>query len=90
MEIQSNFLDEDIQEPINSFQLSYVSNNKQTGKLVRLATENSSQKRSQHVQNETPALNNVPEPQDEGVANSTTNTCPLQETIDIQLPYNVN
>ena len=90
MEIQNNFLDEDIQEPINSFQLSYVSNNKQTDKLVRLATDNSSQKRSQHVQNETPALNNVPEPQDEGVANSTTNTCPLQEAIDIQLPYNVN
>ena len=39
MKIQDNFLDEDVQEPIDSSQLSYVSNNEQASKLVRLATD---------------------------------------------------
>jgi len=67
-----------------------VSNNKQAGKSVRLATDNSSQKKSQYIWNKALAHNNTPEPQGEGVADSTTNTCPLQEAIDIQLPHNVN
>jgi len=62
MEIQNNFFDEDIQEPIDSSQLSYALDNKQAGKLVRLATNSSSQKRSQSIQNKIPALNNIPEP----------------------------
>jgi len=41
MEIQNNFLDEDIQEPIDSSQLSYILNNEQASKLVRLTTNNS-------------------------------------------------
>jgi len=62
MEIQNNFLDKDIQEPIDSSQLSYASDNKQAGKLVRLATDSSLQKRSQNVQNKEPVPNNVFEP----------------------------
>ena len=62
MEIQNNFLDEDIQEPIDSSQLSYASDNKQVGKLVRLATDSSPQKRSQNIQNKAPAPNNAFEP----------------------------
>ena len=46
IEIQNNFLDKDVQKPINSSQLSYVSNNKQVGRLVRLATDNSPRRNS--------------------------------------------
>ena len=55
-----------------------------------MATNNSSQKESQYIQNKILALNNVPEPQGEGVANSITNIYPSQEAINIQLLYNVN
>ncbi len=70
-------MDKDIQEPIDSSQLSYASDNKQAGKLVRLATDSSLQKRSQNVQNKEPVPNNIFEPWGEGVANSITNMCPL-------------
>jgi len=43
MEIQNKFLDKNVQEPINSSQLSYASNNEQAGKLVRLATDSGHQ-----------------------------------------------
>ena len=43
MKIQNNFLDEDVQEPIDSSQLSYASNNEQAGKSVRLATDSDTQ-----------------------------------------------
>ena len=43
MKIQNNFLDEDVQEPIDSSQLSYASNNEQASKSVRLATDSDTQ-----------------------------------------------
>ena len=42
MEIQNNPLNKDVQEPIDSSQLSYASNKEQIGNLVRRATNNSS------------------------------------------------
>ena len=62
MEIQNNFLNKDIQELVNSSQLSYVSNNKQADKLVSKTTDNSPQERAQCVRNEALALNNTSEP----------------------------
>jgi len=42
IEIQNNLLDEHIQNPVDNSQLSYTSNNKKAGNLVRKATANSS------------------------------------------------
>ena len=62
MEIQNNLLNEDEQEPVESFELSYASGNEQKGKTVRQATDNSPQEEAQCVHNETPALNSTPNP----------------------------
>ena len=88
--MQNDLLNKDVQEPINSSQLSYILNKEQVGNLVRRAANNSFQKRVQCAQNEAPALNNIPELQDEGVVNVNANTCPLQEVFDIQLLYDIN
>ena len=42
MDIQNNLLNEDKQEPVESFKLSYVSSKKQKCKIVSKATKNSS------------------------------------------------
>ena len=47
MEAQNNFFDEEVQEPIKSSQLSYISYSKQKEKSVSKAANNSSQERAQ-------------------------------------------
>ena len=90
MEINNNLPDEDVQGPIDSSQLSY-NNNVEVGYSVRKAGDNHPPRDSQHVQSEAPALKNTPKSQDESVSNNNnTNTCPSQNTINIQLPYDVN
>jgi len=42
IEIQNNLLDEHIQNPVDNSQLSYTSNGKKAGNLVRKTTANSS------------------------------------------------
>jgi len=42
MEMQNNFLDKNVQNPIDSSQLSYVSNVEKVGNSVSKATDNSS------------------------------------------------
>ena len=62
MGIQNNLLNEDVQEPVDSSQLSYASNNKQVGNSVRKATDNSPQEGAQCVCNEALALKNTHKP----------------------------
>ena len=90
MEMQNNLLDENVQNPIDSPQLSYMLNVEKVGNLVSKTTDNSSQNRTQCVWNEVLALKNTPKPQGESVDINSTNTCSLQDIINIQLPYNVN
>ena len=86
----NNIMDEDIQNPVDISQLSYISNKKQIDNLVRKTVNNSPQKGLQYVQSEVSALNNIPKPQDESVANNSTNMCPPQEVFNIQFLYDIN
>ena len=49
MEMQNNLLDENVQNPIDSPQLSYMLNVEKVGNLVSKTTDNSSQNRTQCV-----------------------------------------
>jgi len=77
--------------PINCSQLSYEGN-VEVGDLVKMATDKHSTKENQHVCNEVPALKKVSKPCDKnkGVIIDKTNSSPSQNTINIQLPYNIN
>ena len=57
IEIQNNLLNEDEQEPVERFELSYASGKEQKSKTVSKTTDNSPQKGVQRVHNETLALN---------------------------------
>ena len=59
IEMNNNLPDEDIWDPIDSSQLFYNKNIK-VGRSVRKTTDNYLLKDSQHVQNEAPALKNIP------------------------------
>ena len=62
MKALNNLLDDTIQEPVNSSQLSHVSNKEQVGNSVRKAADNGLQEGIQCVLSEAPALNNTPNP----------------------------
>ena len=64
IEAQNNILDEEIQEPIDSFQLFYTSLNEQRERSVSKAADNSLQEgaQSEHFQNEVLVLSNMPGP----------------------------
>ena len=87
MKINNNLLDGDIWDLINSSQISY-DNNVEIGNSVRKMTDNYISRDLQHIWNKALALKNILKSQDEGVFN--TNMYPSQDTINIQLPYNVN
>ena len=89
MEVINNLLSNDIRNPINSLQLSYTSKNvdAEKGKLVSEMTDNSFQKKTLHFISKTPAFNNISSLWDKNAANMSTNTCPSQEVINIQVPY---
>ena len=89
MERNNNLSDEDVWNPVDSSQLSYEEN-VEVGKSVSMATDNHSQRGSQHISNEAPVLKSTSKPQSEGVNNNNTNICLLQNVIDIKLPYDVN
>jgi len=62
MEMQNNLLDENVQNLIESLQLSYMLNVKKIGDLVSKATDNGPQKRTQCIQNKALTLKNTPKP----------------------------
>ena len=88
MGVMNNLLSKNGWNPINSSQLSYASNNGEVekSKLVSEVTDNSPQRKTPHFVNEAPALNNTLLPWREDVAKDSSNTSPLQEVINIQLP----
>ena len=88
MDMNNNILDDNIQEPIDSSQLSYKNNIKKDESVSKIADINPLTEK-QHVSHETPALKTAPKLQDKGTSNINTNSS-LQETFNIQLLYNVN
>ena len=90
MEIQNNILDENIQKPIKSPQLSYALIKEQANASVSKTTDNSLQKETPCVQNEAPTLNNTPTLQDDVNSLNSTNDDFLQKVINIQLLYDIN
>ena len=53
-------------------------------------TNNTLKGKKKHVINKTPALNQAPFIQGEGISNNSTNTCSLQKVINLQLLYDTN
>ena len=92
MEIMSNLLSKDGQNPINSLQLSYALNNGnvENSKLVSEATNNSLQRKTPYFVYEALVLNSTPLLWGKSVAKDSSNTISPQEVINIQLPYDVN
>jgi len=92
MEIMNTILPDEVQEPINSSQLSYASNKGKDnrGEQVSKVTDNSIQKNTPHVSNKVSALKSIPTTCGEHAVNKTTNSRPLQKVFNIQLPYNIN
>ena len=92
MEIINNLLPDNAQAPVNSSQLSYVSNYPKIkkGKQVSKVSDNSLQENTQCAINEALALNQASNIQGKGASNISTNTCSLQKIINIQLLYDIN
>jgi len=91
IEAMNNLNDDKFQDPINSSQLSYFNDiGVKKGKIVRKMTDISFQQKIPCLHNEALTLNNIPNPQDEGVSNNNTNICPSRKVFDIQLPYDIN
>lgn len=88
MEINNDLPDIDIQKPINSSQLSYQENSEEDTSVSKAANTKFSEKR-QCVSHEAPALKTRHKPQSEDISNNNSNGI-LQETLNIQLPYNIN
>ena len=82
MEMNNDLLDIEIQDPIDSSQLSYEGN-AEVGNLVSEATDNPSLKKGQCIWNEALALKTTPKPWDEGVSNNNSNTSLSQDTFNI-------
>ena len=80
------------QTQVNNLQLSYASNYSKVEKDKQISEifDNSLQGKTQHVTIKAPALNHVSNTQGESTSNLSTNTCSLQEVINIQLPYDIN
>jgi len=73
--LNNDLPNEEVVEPVNSFQLSYKDKSKEKN-TVSKATNYKSTKRQQCILNETPALNIL------------TTQCVNNDIINIQLPYN--
>ena len=89
MDTNNNLLDKDIQDLINSSQLFY-NNSVEKGNSVRKTAGNHLSRDLQHVQNKVLALKNTSKLQDKSISVNNPNIYPLQDSINIQLPYDIN
>jgi len=91
MEINNDLLDDEVWDPINSSQLSYVGET-EVGDLVRTSTDNDFISENQCGGNKVPTLKKAPKPHGKG-KNRTIDESNLnssENVMNIQLPYNIN
>jgi len=89
MKINNDLPDVKSQKPIDSSQLSYKENVR-VENSVSMVTDKLSSKKEQYLYNEIPALKSIPKLWDRDRLNNNSNMSSSQNTINIQLLYNIN
>ena len=89
MKINNDLPDVKSKKPIDSSQLSYKENVR-VENSVSMVTDKLSSKKEQYLHNEIPALKSIPKLWDRGRLNNNSNMSSSQNTINIQLLYNIN
>ena len=89
MEINNDLLDKEVRDPVDSSQLLYKDDNEE-GNPVRKAANNGPTRNLQCIQNKALVLKNSPKLWGKSTFPNNTNMSPLENIINIQLPYDLN
>ena len=89
MEINNNLLDKKVRDLVDSSQLSYKDDNEEDNP-VRKVANNGPTRNLQCIQNKALVLKNSPKLWGKSTFPNNTNMSPLENIINIQLPYDLN